>query len=71
MKKEVRDIISTVLPMSAKAAEKPIEKMTKKEREKLLKTMEKEMREAARKLEFEEAARLRDLIMEIKAQGKY
>lgn len=28
------------------------------------------MREAAARLEFEEAAELRDLIMEIKSQGK-
>ena len=41
--------------------------MTKKEREKFLKTLEKSMRDAARKLEFEEAARLRDIIMEIRA----
>ena len=43
--------------------------MKKGERERLLRSLEKEMREAARKLEFEEAAQLRDAIMEIRAIG--
>ncbi|MDD2569030.1 MAG: excinuclease ABC subunit UvrB [Clostridia bacterium] len=71
VQKDIRDLISTVLPVSEKTASKPIGKMTKKERDKLLKNLEKEMREAARKLEFEEAARLRDLIMEVKTENKY
>ncbi|NLF80643.1 MAG: hypothetical protein GX572_05570, partial [Clostridia bacterium] len=45
-------------------------KMKKSEREKLLRSLEKEMREAARRLEFEEAAQLRDVIMEIRSEGK-
>lgn len=82
--KEVKDVIAAVLPngqaFEAKhgkggaafglggAAVAP-EKMKKGERERLLRSLEKEMREAARKLEFEEAAQLRDAIMEIRAIG--
>ena len=32
-------------------------------------TMEKEMKEAAKALDFERAAELRDLILELKAEG--
>ena len=42
-------------------------KMTKKEKDKVIRSLEKAMREAAHKLNFEEAARLRDVIMEIRA----
>ena len=61
-------MVSAVLPedTGSKKTKKP-QDMTKKEREKFLKTLEKSMRDAARKLEFEEAARLRDIIMEIRA----
>ncbi|MBP2242034.1 excinuclease ABC subunit B [Cytobacillus eiseniae] len=59
------------------AAEEPEEykattktsKLTKKEREKLLANMEKEMKEAAKALNFERAAELRDLLLELKAEG--
>ena len=82
--KEVKDVIAAVLPngqaFEAKhgkgvaafglgpGAISP-DKMKKSERERLLRSLEKEMREAARKLEFEEAAQLRDAIMEIRANG--
>ena len=80
--KEVKDVIASVLPNAAQFEEKygkgkpafalgisavAPEKMRKSEREKLIRSLEKEMREAARKLEFEEAAQLRDAIMEIRA----
>ena len=42
--------------------------MSKKEKERLIATLEKQMREAARKLDFEEAATLRDAILELKAE---
>ena len=38
-------------------------KMSKKERERVIKDMEKEMKEAAKALDFERAAELRDLII--------
>ena len=81
--KEVRDVIAAVLPDSADAEKLPgkaknsglkvsgnIEKMSKAQREKLLRSLEKEMKEAARKLNFEEAAQLRDAIMEIRSATK-
>ncbi|WP_248613421.1 helicase-related protein, partial [Helicobacter winghamensis] len=49
----------------AKKASK--EKMPKSEREKLVKELSKQMQEAAKKLEFEEAARLRDEIAKLRA----
>ena len=45
------------------------EKLTKKEREKVIAEMEKEMKEAAKALNFERAAELRDLVLELKAEG--
>ncbi|MEK5334305.1 MULTISPECIES: excinuclease ABC subunit UvrB [unclassified Lysinibacillus] len=44
-------------------------KLTKAEREKLLATLEVEMKEAAKALDFERAAELRDTIFELKAEG--
>jgi excinuclease ABC subunit B len=44
-------------------------KMTKKEREEVIARMEKEMKEAAKALNFERAAELRDLLLELKAEG--
>ncbi|MBR3227716.1 MAG: UvrB/UvrC motif-containing protein, partial [Erysipelotrichaceae bacterium] len=41
---------------------------SQKDKQKLLATLEKEMREAARTLNFERAAELRDIILEIKAE---
>jgi excinuclease ABC subunit B len=42
--------------------------MSKKERAALIERLEKEMKEAAKRLEFERAAELRDAIMELKAR---
>jgi excinuclease ABC subunit B len=71
--KEVRDVIAAVLPAEAQGKEarlKPPQNMSRAEREKLLRALEKEMKEAARRLEFEEAAQLRDAIMEIRAEAR-
>ena len=43
-------------------------KTTKKDKEELNKNLEKEMREAAKVLDFERAAELRDILMELKAE---
>ena len=40
-----------------------------REQEELIRRLEKEMREAARILDFERAAELRDMIMEMRAEG--
>lgn len=48
-------------------AKKSKDKMPKSEREKLVKELSRQMHEAAKKLEFEEAARLRDEIAKLRA----
>ncbi|MBR1885633.1 MAG: excinuclease ABC subunit UvrB [Schwartzia sp.] len=68
--KPVKELIETTL-----VAEEPAEygtkkkhKMTKKEKEALIRTLTKEMQDASRALEFERAAELRDMIFEL--EGK-
>ena len=48
-------------------AKKSKDKMPKSERDKLVKELSRQMHEAAKKLEFEEAARLRDEIAKLRA----
>ncbi len=68
IKKEIRDLISiTKRTESGEVEEVSAEAMTKKERKALLQKLEKEMAEAAGALDFESAAQLRDMILEIKA----
>lgn len=71
IQKEVRDVIRAT--MAAEDTETyeaaPAKKMTKKEREKTIAKMEVEMKEAAKALDFERAAELRDLLLELKAEG--
>ncbi|MFC0273322.1 excinuclease ABC subunit UvrB [Metabacillus herbersteinensis] len=74
IQKEIRDVIRATI-----AAESPedydvsvaprLSKLTKKEREKVIGELEIEMKEAARALNFERAAELRDLLLELKAEG--
>ena len=77
IKKEVRDLISAILPDTAEAEnaaggdKNAYSKLNRKQREKVIRNLEKEMREAARRLEFEKAAEARDLIMELKAMSNY
>ncbi|UTR15996.1 excinuclease ABC subunit UvrB [Salipaludibacillus sp. LMS25] len=47
----------------------PKQKLSKKDREQVIERMEKEMKEAAKDLNFERAAELRDVIIELKAEG--
>jgi len=47
----------------------PSKKLGKKDREKLIEKLEKEMKEAAKDLDFERAAELRDVLLELKAEG--
>ncbi|MFT8320601.1 MAG: excinuclease ABC subunit UvrB [Bacillus sp. (in: firmicutes)] len=46
-----------------------LEKLTKKERDAMIAQMETEMKEAAKALNFERAAELRDLLLELKVEG--
>ena len=51
--------------MTAKYIDKKA-KVSKKDKEKLLANLEKEMREAAKVLDFERAAELRDILLELR-----
>lgn len=67
--KEIRDAIRAT--KVAEEVDKYIsnKKLTKKERGELIASLEVEMSEAARALDFERAAELRDTILELKAEG--
>lgn len=73
IKKEVRDVIRATMAAETEAAygeETPkLKDMTKKEKDKLIEQMEQEMKQAAKELNFERAAELRDLVLELKAEG--
>ena len=65
IKKDVADVLGISSDEALKSA-KNYQKMTKKEREKLIETLTKEMKYAAKMLEFEHAAFLRDEINKLK-----
>lgn len=71
--KEVRDVIRATI--AAEDGEKyegktnSLAEMTKKEKQTLIEKTEKEMKQAARDLDFERAAELRDIVLELKAEG--
>jgi excinuclease ABC subunit B len=73
IQKKIPDVIQATLV--AEETEKtgydaaPKQKLNKKERQAMIERMEKEMKEAARELNFERAAELRDLVLELKAEG--
>ncbi|HLR52068.1 MAG TPA: excinuclease ABC subunit UvrB [Candidatus Avamphibacillus sp.] len=74
IKKDVRDVIRATVAAEAtdeygETKPKSLTKLTKKEKEETLENMEKEMRDAAKALDFEKAAELRDIIFELKAEG--
>jgi excinuclease ABC subunit B len=72
IQKDIRDVIRATHAAEEQENYKPaasFSKMSKKDREKLIATMEKEMKVEAKALNFERAAELRDLILELKAEG--
>ncbi|MGM1445193.1 excinuclease ABC subunit B [Bacillus cereus group sp. BceL305] len=71
IQKGVRDVIraTTAAEETETYEATPAKKMTKKEREKTIAKMEAEMKEAAKALDFERAAELRDLLLELKVEG--
>lgn len=71
IQKEVRDVIraTTAAEETEVYDAAPAKKMTKKEREKTIAKVEAEMKEAAKALDFERAAELRDLLLELQAEG--
>ena len=67
--KDVRELIE-ITQAEGEAAKKNGVKMTKAEREREIAKLEKEMRAAARMMEYEYAAVLRDRIIELRGERK-
>lgn len=63
--KDVREVIEATKVAEDIEEYKSSEKLTKKEKDKLIKQYKKEMMEAAKNLQFERAARLRDIIQDL------
>ncbi len=69
IKKEIHDIIrGKETKQMAQEYMSKHDKTTRKEKERLIESLEKEMRDAAKVLDFERAAELRDIVLELKAQ---
>ncbi|NLL18470.1 MAG: excinuclease ABC subunit UvrB [Clostridia bacterium] len=71
IKKEVRDVLEITYAAEKKEAyDSPTgrKKMTKKEAKKVVAQLEREMKAAAKSLEFERAAELRDILFELKSE---
>ncbi|HLR03606.1 MAG TPA: excinuclease ABC subunit UvrB [Virgibacillus sp.] len=73
IKKDVRDVIRATVAAESEETYKEdtpsLTNLSKKEKGKVIEKMEKEMREAAKALDFEKAAELRDVVFELKAEG--
>ncbi|SIS43182.1 excinuclease ABC subunit UvrB [Salimicrobium flavidum] len=70
--KAIRDVIqatSEAEEEESTAFDKKPSEMTKQERQEFIDNMETEMKQAARDLDFERAAELRDILLELKAEG--
>lgn len=67
IQKDIRDKITIKEDLIEEP--KDYTKMTKKDREKLIKDLESQMKEAAKNLDFERAAELRDTIFELKSEA--
>ncbi len=71
--KPIRDVISITKDSDDKEnkesfADLNFDELTKKQKQNMIKTLTTQMQEAAKKLDFEEAANLRDAIMDLKKQ---
>ena len=62
--KEIREVISN----NSELEESKPEKLSAKEKQKMIIDLEKEMKEAAKNLDFERAMELRDIIFELKSE---
>ncbi len=67
--KEIRDVISGKETAELTKRVRTQKKASKKELDEVVGRLEKEMREAAALLDFERAAQLRDILLEIKAEN--
>lgn len=71
IRKKVQDVIEATKVAEEKAdylADVKSAKMSKKDRQRVIDRLEEEMKEAAKNLQFERAAELRDALLELKAQ---
>jgi excinuclease ABC subunit B len=68
IRKDIRQLLESSEPTKRDA--KPVKQLTKQERLQLIAKLEKQMKEAAKLLEFELAATLRDQIIELQGEGK-
>ncbi|MCM3701120.1 excinuclease ABC subunit UvrB [Paenibacillus macerans] len=71
IRKKVRDVIEATKVAESKSeylADAAKVKMSKRDREAMIRRLEAEMKEAAKNLQFERAAELRDAILELKAE---
>jgi excinuclease ABC subunit B len=73
IQKKVRQVIEATTKVAEEKAtyttNRNGKKMTKKERRLILEKMEKEMKQAAKDLQFERAAELRDILLELQAES--
>ena len=72
IEKSIRDVIRATHAAEEQeeySVTEQLSKLTKKESKKVIADMEKEMKEAAKALNFERAAELRDILLELKAEG--
>ncbi|MFD2671934.1 excinuclease ABC subunit UvrB [Marinicrinis sediminis] len=73
IKKKIREVIEATKVAEQKAdyltQDKEISKLSKKDRQAVIERLEQEMKEAAKNLQFERAAELRDALLELKAQS--
>jgi excinuclease ABC subunit B len=73
IQKKIRDVIRATVAAETEEqydAAPSFAKLSKPEKQKLMADLEIEMKEAAKALNFERAAELRDLLLELKAEGK-
>lgn len=71
IKKDIRASISGVLPVVGKEGDSSVidfSKMKKAEQKEMIAGLENQMKQASKRLDFEDAATLRDTILELKAQ---
>ncbi|NGP45347.1 excinuclease ABC subunit UvrB [Bacillaceae bacterium SIJ1] len=72
IKKDIRGLIQATSVAEEETtyfADKEANQLSKKEKDKLITQLETEMKEAAKALDFEKAAQLRDAVLELKAEG--
>ena len=64
--KGIRDVIENGKNVDSRSDQKPAKKLTRREKEKLIEELTKQMKDASKRLEFEQAAYLRDRIKELR-----